>query len=106
MEHELSTCSFDSSRVTLEVTENVMMDEFDKVNELKIDKSLVVKIIESSNDMKLIEMVCQRTEEYKLRTIAEGVEQEAHRKALTSIGCRYHQGYLYAKPVPLQRDSQ
>ena len=33
--------------------------------------------------------------------IAEGVEDEAQRAKLGSIGCLAYQGYLFGRPVPL-----
>jgi len=34
-----------------------------------------------------------------LATVAEGVETEAQAEALRQLGCRYVQGYLYARPM-------
>jgi EAL domain-containing protein (putative c-di-GMP-specific phosphodiesterase class I) len=35
-----------------------------------------------------------------LRTVAEGVETEAQRRALSDMGCQFGQGYLFARPLP------
>ena len=32
--------------------------------------------------------------------VAEGVEDEATRRALSGTGCDYQQGYLFSRPVP------
>ena len=37
--------------------------------------------------------------ELGLDVIAEGVETDAQRRALTSMGCLLFQGYLFARPV-------
>jgi len=34
--------------------------------------------------------------------IAEGVETEGQRALLMAVGCEYVQGYLYAKPMPVE----
>jgi predicted signal transduction protein with EAL and GGDEF domain len=35
--------------------------------------------------------------------IAEGVETEAQRDFLASLGCYKYQGYLFSRPLPLQK---
>ncbi len=35
-----------------------------------------------------------------MRVVAEGVEQEAEREKLRSLGCDLLQGYLLARPMP------
>jgi len=39
-------------------------------------------------------------QELQLSVIAEGIETEAQRDLLVSMGCRFGQGYLLAMPVP------
>ena len=34
-----------------------------------------------------------------LQAMAEGIEDAGQRDRLTSLGCQYGQGYLFAKPV-------
>lgn len=36
-----------------------------------------------------------------LAAIAEGVETQAQRDFLASLGCRAYQGYLFSRPLPL-----
>ena len=37
-----------------------------------------------------------------LRTVGEGVETAAQRDALRAVGCTYGQGYLFARPLPVE----
>jgi EAL domain-containing protein (putative c-di-GMP-specific phosphodiesterase class I) len=36
-----------------------------------------------------------------LEVIAEGVETEDQRQHLFDEGCKYYQGYLFGKPMPI-----
>jgi EAL domain-containing protein (putative c-di-GMP-specific phosphodiesterase class I) len=38
-----------------------------------------------------------------LSVIAEGVELDAQRAFLARLGCRAYQGYLFGRPLPLDR---
>jgi diguanylate cyclase len=40
-------------------------------------------------------------DKFNLELIAEGVETKEQFEKLKSMGCKYFQGYLFAKPVPL-----
>lgn len=42
----------------------------------------------------------------QLEVIAEGVEEQAQQTFLLEQGCRYSQGYLYAKPMPIKQFEQ
>ncbi len=39
----------------------------------------------------------------EIEVLAEGVEKEAQRNYLLRHGCNLFQGYLFSKPVPLQK---
>ncbi len=67
---------------------------------LKIDGSFVAGITDpSSHDMAIVSAAMVLADNLGFETIAEGVETEAQRDVLTSLGCGYAQGYLYSRPV-------
>jgi EAL domain-containing protein (putative c-di-GMP-specific phosphodiesterase class I)/CheY-like chemotaxis protein len=71
---------------------------------VKLDALLVRGIDSSSRKGSIVRAmldVCQR--ELGAYVICEGVETEAERDTLTSLGAELFQGYLFAKPAPLFR---
>ena len=70
-------------------------------NVLKLDKSFITGITETSEQARLVKGVINLSHDLGLEVVAEGVELEDERHLLTAMGCDYGQGYLFAKPLPL-----
>ncbi|MCE5287178.1 MAG: EAL domain-containing protein [Pelosinus sp.] len=70
------------------------------VNILKIDKSFIDKISDDKTQLKLVGSIIDLGHTLGLYIIAEGVETEAQRRILATIGCDYIQGYIFSKPLP------
>lgn len=75
------------------------LNKFD-IDYLKIDKSFIGNLAESSSDMALSEAIVVMAHKLGLEVIAEGIETAAQRDLLLSVGCDYGQGYLFSRPVP------
>lgn len=71
-------------------------------NVVKLDGSLVKKMLESKTSQKIISSIVELGQELNIDVIAEFVETEQHRKMLAELGCRWYQGYLFSKPVTLE----
>jgi EAL domain-containing protein (putative c-di-GMP-specific phosphodiesterase class I) len=69
------------------------------VHFVKIDKSFVQQLPDSTMDRQLVESVLMIARQLKLQTVAEGVENEAQWQLLHDLGCDSFQGYLFAKPL-------
>jgi EAL domain-containing protein (putative c-di-GMP-specific phosphodiesterase class I) len=69
------------------------------IDVLKIDKSFVDGIATSEQRLALVEGIVQIARTLQLQVIAEGIESEAQRDLLISMGCQYGQGYLLAMPL-------
>jgi diguanylate cyclase (GGDEF)-like protein len=69
------------------------------VNELKIDISFVRRIHEKAG-YSMVQAIIQLAKALGLKTIAEGVEDEATATLLQTLGADYLQGYHFAKPMP------
>jgi EAL domain-containing protein (putative c-di-GMP-specific phosphodiesterase class I) len=65
---------------------------------LKIDRSFVEQL--PGDGSALARSIVRLGESLQLDVVAEGVEDDAQRGALTSLGCRHGQGFLFAKAEP------
>lgn len=66
---------------------------------LKIDRSFVSGLPESTDDVAIIEAMLAMSRSLGLKTIAEGIETEAQHEFLMRAGCNEGQGYLYSYPL-------
>ncbi|MDX9843990.1 MAG: EAL domain-containing protein [Aquabacterium sp.] len=72
------------------------------VDKLKIDQSFVHDMLTDADGASIVQAIVQLGHTLQLTVIAEGVETEAQRLALTKIGCDEAQGYLIGRPVPAE----
>jgi diguanylate cyclase (GGDEF)-like protein/PAS domain S-box-containing protein len=66
---------------------------------LKIDKSFTEGIAASQGRLALCEVIVRMAKTLGLTVTAEGIESEAQRELLISLGCETGQGYLLDKPM-------
>jgi diguanylate cyclase (GGDEF)-like protein/PAS domain S-box-containing protein len=71
------------------------------VDMLKIDASFIRDMIEDPDDAAIANAVVSLGRALDLRVVAEGVERRDQQEALESWGCDLMQGFLYARPVPM-----
>lgn len=69
------------------------------VDKLKIDQSFTSGIREDPRDRAIVRAIIDIALSMKVRTIAEGVEDEALATTLHGLGCHEAQGYLYSRPL-------
>jgi diguanylate cyclase (GGDEF)-like protein len=70
------------------------------VTALKIDRSLVSRMLDNSADQAVTEAVIDLGHRLGLRVIAEGVESEELLDRLVALGCDRAQGFLISRPLP------
>jgi diguanylate cyclase (GGDEF)-like protein/PAS domain S-box-containing protein len=70
------------------------------IAELKIDKSFVQDILNNEHSAVIVRTIIAMSQQLKLETVAEGVEEEAQAELLARCGCRAFQGYWFGRPMP------
>ena len=70
---------------------------------LKIDRSFVQDVHSSERSRAVASAIVALAANLQLSVVAEGVETEEQRQSLMALGCDLHQGWLYARAVPLDQ---
>lgn len=72
------------------------------LSQLKVDQSFVRGLLTDPVDSAIVRTIIQLAKSLGMSVIAEGVELEGQRQALSHMGCKEFQGYLFGKPAPLE----
>lgn len=136
LEMALHKFGIDANRLTLEITETMLMSDPDRtvarlhllrekgfglslddfgtgfsslsylkrfpVHELKIDRSFVRDATRGGLDAAIAGSIIELGKQFGLHVVAEGVETAEQAAFLVARGCTAHQGYLYARPMPVE----
>lgn len=70
------------------------------VDELKIDKSFVLRLDQSPDDLVIVRSTIDLGHTMGLSVIAEGVESGESLRILGEMGCDMVQGYWFSRPLP------
>ena len=69
--------------------------------ELKIDRSFVQDTPTDPGDTAIVQLILSMADHLGLRVVAEGVETHEQADFLHAAGCGSLQGYLFARPMPI-----
>ena len=69
------------------------------ITELKLDRSFVRRMLSQAKAMSIVESMVDLSNKLKLKTVAEGIDNEQQRVRLAELGCQMGQGYLFARPL-------
>lgn len=72
------------------------------IDYLKIDQSFIKNMMVDNEDKLITDTIVSVAQSFKLKVIAEGVEEVDQLEYLKSIECDIYQGYLRNKPVPAE----
>jgi diguanylate cyclase (GGDEF)-like protein/PAS domain S-box-containing protein len=70
---------------------------------LKVDRALVSRIGGPPRETAILRAMVAMGNSLGLRVVAEGIETEAQRHAVSELGCELGQGYFFAEPMPAKR---
>ncbi|MER5450267.1 aminotransferase class I/II-fold pyridoxal phosphate-dependent enzyme [Streptomyces sp. NPDC002764] len=76
------------------------------IDVLKIDKTFIDDITRDAQQVALVEGIVRIADTLGLQVIAEGIEEPAQRDLLAGMGCRFGQGYLFARPMTVQQSER
>ena len=71
-------------------------------SKVKIDRSFIHEVTTNPHDAAIVQGMISMAGHLGLRVVAEGVETEDQQRQLEAWGCDIFQGYLLAKPMPLE----
>lgn len=72
------------------------------LNYIKIDRAFVKNLPDSGHDVVLCKAIITIARQMGLKVVAEGVETNAQRAMLKSMGASYLQGYLFSQPLQVK----
>ncbi len=69
---------------------------------LKIDRSFVGRMAEGDQPLQIVRTIIELARVLGMDVVAEGIETRDQYRLLRQMGCRYGQGFLFAKPMPAE----
>ncbi len=93
---QIQVDDFGTGYSSLSVLHNLPLDT------LKVDISFIRLLETDPDNAEIVKVIIMLAHNLGMEAIAEGVETEAQRAQLKSLGCDFAQGYLLSKPLPPQ----
>jgi diguanylate cyclase (GGDEF)-like protein len=72
------------------------------IDRVKIDQTFVREVTRDANDAAIVRSVITLANDLGLEVVAEGVETPEQAHVLEDLGCRFAQGYLWSKALPIE----
>lgn len=71
------------------------------ISAFKLDRSLISKLPDDAATRSIVASLLSLADDLGLAVVAEGIETEAQNEYLAAAGCRFAQGFGYARPMPI-----
>ena len=85
---------------------SISMLETFPIDEIKIDRSMLLSAENSSKAKKILQTIINLGRDLKVRVVTEGIETIRQEKMLLDMGCYTGQGFMFSKPLPVERFSE
>lgn len=69
---------------------------------LKIDRSFVESVCDDQRSAQIVSAMSTLADNLGIPVVAEGIETSDQARKLNELGCRFGQGFLFARPMPMQ----
>lgn len=73
---------------------------------LKIDRSFVARMADGDQALQIVRTIVELARALNMDVVAEGIETPEQYRLLRDMGCRYGQGFLFARPMPVEQVSR
>lgn len=73
---------------------------------LKIDHSFIARMTEGDQPLQIVRTIVELARVMGMDVVAEGIETREQYSLLRQLGCRYGQGFLFARPAPAETVSR
>jgi EAL domain-containing protein (putative c-di-GMP-specific phosphodiesterase class I) len=73
------------------------------IDVLKIDRSFVGRMTDGDQPLQIVRTIIELARVLGMDVVAEGIETSEQYQLLHQMGCRFGQGYLFAKPMPAEQ---
>ncbi|MGH9599811.1 MAG: sensor domain-containing phosphodiesterase [Terracidiphilus sp.] len=73
---------------------------------LKIDRSFVSRMTEGEQPLQIVRTIIELARVMGMDVVAEGIETCEQYALLRKLGCRYGQGFLFSRPLPVEKIGQ
>lgn len=77
-----------------------LLKAFD-IDTIKLDRRFFID--ENEKSKKIVKYIIQLAHGLNMRVVAEGIEEDGQIEVLQEIGCDFIQGYVYSKPLSLEK---
>jgi EAL domain-containing protein (putative c-di-GMP-specific phosphodiesterase class I) len=72
------------------------------IDVLKIDRSFVGRMTEGEQPPQIVRTIIELARVLGMDVVAEGIETPEQYRLLREMGCRFGQGFLFARPLPVE----